>query len=79
MIACGRTSIMAVVSDELNQWIKRHGNERDALNVALAQLSVAESKLDALQDATLYEDCPDCGGVVMPSCVCLNCGYDSSI
>ena len=75
---------MTTVSDELDQLIKQHGNERDALNVVLAQLQAAESKLAALQDATLYEDCPDCGGVIMPSCdgnrfkVCLDCGYDSS-
>ena len=68
---------MTTVSDELDQLIKQHGNERDALNVVLAQLQAAESKLAALQDATLYEDCP-CGGVIMPSCVCLDCGYDSS-
>ena len=69
---------MTTVSDELNQLIEQYGNERDALNVVFAQLKAAESKLSALQDATLYEDCPGCGGVVMPSCVCLDCGHDSS-
>lgn len=67
------------VSDELNQWINEHGSERDALNVALAQLNAAQLRLDALQDATLYTDCPNCDGVILPSCVCLSCGYDSSI
>ena len=66
------------VTDELNQLIEQYGNERDALNATLAQLKAAESKLIALQDATLYEDCPGCGGVVMPSCICLDCGYDTS-
>jgi len=67
------------VSDELNEWIKKHGSACDALNVALAQLALAERKLTALQDATLYEECPTCGGVIMPSCVCLDCGYDESV
>ena len=70
---------MMTTSDELNQLIKQHGGSaRDALNVTLAQLQAAEAKLDALQDATLHEDCPRCGGIVMPSCVCLDCGYDPS-
>ena len=69
---------MTTVSDELNMLIEKHGSARDALNVVLYQLQMAESKLSALQDATLYEDCPDCGGIVMPSCRCLDCGYDTS-
>ena len=67
-----------IYDDELNSLIQKHGSARDALNVVLYQLQMAESKLNALQDATLYEDCPRCGGIVMPSCVCLDCGYDPS-
>lgn len=66
------------VTSELNWWIEKHGNAQDALNVALARLLRAETKLAELQDATLYRDCPDCDGVILPSCVCLNCGYDDS-
>lgn len=47
-----------IVSNELNQWIKEHGNERDALNVALARLAAARFKLRALRNATLYTNCP---------------------
>jgi hypothetical protein len=35
-------------TDELNQWITEHGSERDALNVALARLHLAETDVDLL-------------------------------
>jgi len=65
------------VTDDLEKWVEEHGSERDALNVALARLSAARFKLNALQDATLYMDCPKCGGIYLPHFVCFNCGYDS--
>ena len=36
------------VTDELNQWVAEHGSERDALNVALAKLHLAEAEADRL-------------------------------
>ena len=36
------------VTDELNQWIAEHGSERDALNVALARLHLAEAEVERL-------------------------------
>lgn len=40
------------VSDKLNQFIAENGgNERDALNVALARLEVAEKALRQISDA----------------------------
>lgn len=33
------------VTDELNYWIAEHGNERDALNVALTRLHIANDEL----------------------------------
>ena len=40
---------MNSVSEELNAWIRKYGNERDALNVALAQLHNCTSERDALR------------------------------
>jgi len=37
------------VTDELNQWIAEHGSERDALNVALARLHLAEAEVERLR------------------------------
>jgi hypothetical protein len=38
------------VTDELNRWIKEYGSERDALNVAIAKLHIAEKLCAALKE-----------------------------
>lgn len=39
------------VTEELNQLIAEHGNERDALNVTLAKLRQAQSEIAVLKEA----------------------------
>ena len=42
------------VTDELDQWVMEHGSERDALNVALARLHLAEANEDRLRADVSY-------------------------
>lgn len=43
---------------EIEEWVKEHGSERDALNAALAQLQLAKSELQSahLEIAELMEE-----------------------
>ena len=67
------------VSNELGYWIDKFGNERKALNVALAQLKAAEAKLDVLRNTVLYIDCP-CGAVILPvGHTCPTCGHEATL
>lgn len=38
------------VSEEINEWIAKYGNERDALNHALAQLQQAHTEIKTLKE-----------------------------
>lgn len=37
------------ITEELNEWIKEHGCERDALNVAITRLRLAEAEIESLK------------------------------
>ena len=68
------------VTKQLNQFIAENGsNARDALNVALARLAVAERKLGEFQVAVDWRDCPKCDGIIIKGWRCLNCYYDESV
>jgi hypothetical protein len=70
---------MASVSEQLDEQIRIHGSARDALNVALTQLSELRYKLNCLKDTYIFYNCPRCSGIYNQNCVCINCGYDSTI
>lgn len=68
-----------MVTEEIETWIKEHGSERDALNVALAKLQLAQFRLDELRDAINWKVCPECSGVIIDGWICLNCGFDNGV
>ena len=43
------------ITEQINEWIAKYGNERDALNVALAKLEAAQIECSGLHfDADMY-------------------------
>lgn len=73
-----RKEVMSI-TDELNELITLHGNCRDALNVTLAKLRVAQDRIAVLEEAAQQsvqaDKCPHCqnGLIVLPDKSIIDC------
>jgi hypothetical protein len=46
-------------TEEINDWIKKYGSERDALNVAILKIHLLEKRNDILTDLLSHESVTD--------------------